>query len=401
VKRLRRWITGTGAAGLMLAGGLALGSAPGASATGTAAKPLAVQAASLVQNGQALVWHVKATGPFSPGALARARQALCLLFETPRTDAVNGEVCVAGPAKHSTQPRLLYMKVSGAHSGRPEPVLATVTRGSSRELTASFLPSAVGLAYKDLRWQVVSSLKGAACAPPAPSGSGCLSLYPSKPALLKLHVPVLTGCVAAGKSLVYNGPAQGREIALTFDDGPWSDPPTIDFLHVLEREHVPATFFEIGRQIPMYDATGAVERRMLADGDMIGDHSWSHPDVAALSPAGQRAQLLDAVDAIRRATRGFTPCLWRPPYGDISPSLIKLARSLGLITVMWNVDPRDWALPGVNAIYDRHPALRGRPAVRDAGGATAGDRHAAGAGLSLRDRRPDAGAEAGLPVRRS
>ena len=259
---------------------------------------------------------------------------------------------MAGQAKHSAQPRLEYMKVRGTRSGPPEPVLADITRTSSRELTASFLPAAVGLGYTALRWQVLSSLRGAACAPPAPGQGSCFALYPSKPAILRLHAPVLIGCVAGGSSLVYHGPSRGREIALTFDDGPWSDPPTIDFLHVLEAEHVPATFFEIGRQIPIYDPSGAVERRMLADGDMIGDHSWSHPDVAALPPAGQRAQLLDAVDAIRHATRGFTPCLWRPPYGDISPSLIKLARSLGLVTVMWDVDPRDWALPGVTAIYD-------------------------------------------------
>jgi peptidoglycan/xylan/chitin deacetylase (PgdA/CDA1 family) len=352
VKRARGWLTGACAGGLLVVVGLALASAPGAGAAGKATQPLPIQVASLAQQGQQLDWRVQMTEPFSPGGLAGAHRALCLLFERPRSDAVTGEVCVTGPAKHSTQPRLLYMKVTGRNSGPAQPVLATVTRTSSDELSASFLPSAVGLGYTDLRWQVVSSLRASACAPPAPGGGSCFSDYPGTPALLKLHVPVLSGCVASGPSLVYHGPTKGREIALTFDDGPWSDPPTIDFVHVLDAEHVPATFFEIGRQIPVYDPTGAAERQMLADGDMIGDHSWSHPDVAALSPAGQRAQLLDAVDAIRRATGGFTPCLWRPPYGDISPSLIKLARSLGLVTVMWNVDPRDWALPGVNAIYD-------------------------------------------------
>ncbi|HTX32262.1 MAG TPA: polysaccharide deacetylase family protein [Solirubrobacteraceae bacterium] len=349
---MRGWVTGACAGGLLVAAVLALASAPGAGAAGRASQPLPIQVASLVQNGHQIVWQVEMTQPFSPGALARAHRALCLLLEPPRSDAVTGEVCLAGPAKRSSQPRLLYSKVSGHHSGPQQPLLATVARTSSRELSASFLPSAVGLGYSDLRWQAVSSLRASACAPPAPGGGSCFSAYPSRPALLKLHVPVLSGCVASGPSLVYHGPLKGREIALTFDDGPWSDPPTIDFVHVLAAAHVPATFFEIGRQIPLYDPTGSVERKMLADGDMIGDHSWSHPDVAALSPAGQRAQLLDAVDAIRHATRGFTPCLWRPPYGDISPSLIKLARSLGLVTVMWNVDPRDWALPGVNAIYD-------------------------------------------------
>jgi peptidoglycan/xylan/chitin deacetylase (PgdA/CDA1 family) len=161
---------------------------------------------------------------------------------------------------------------------------------------------------------------------------------------------MLVGCEAAGPSLVYQGPSRGREIALTFDDGPWDQPRTLDFLRVLEREHVPATFFEIGSQIAGYDPGGVAEKQMLLDGDMIGDHTWSHPDMPKLSPAKQKAQLLEALTAIRKATGGFTPCLWRPPYGDISPSLVKLARSLGLVTVIWDVDPRDWALPGVGKI---------------------------------------------------
>ncbi len=354
MKRFGGWV-----AGAIVGGGVLwvlfavvwLVSTPTAAANQTPPQPLPVQGASLVQNGQRLVWQVQLAHPFSPGALARSHRALCLIFEGPRSDAVTGEACVAGPARHSSAPRLLYMKVTGAHSGQALPMAAVVTRTSTSELTASFLPAAVGLGYTDLRWQVVSSLRGAACAPPTPRRASCFSVLPSRPALLSLHVPVLIGCVASGPSLVYHGPSQGREIALTFDDGPWSDPPASEFLAALEAEQVPATFFEIGRQIPLYDPDGAIERRMLRDGDMIGDHTWSHPDVAALLPARQRAQLLDAADAIRHATGGFTPCLWRPPYGDISPALVKLARSLGLITVMWNVDPRDWANPGVNAIY--------------------------------------------------
>ena len=45
------------------------------------------------------------------------------------------------------------------------------------------------------------------------------------------------------------------------------------------------------------------------------------------------------------------PRLWRPPYGDVNGSLVSLARSLGLITIQWSVDPRDWSLPGTGAIY--------------------------------------------------
>ncbi len=333
-----------------VAAGLIVWSTAAGAATSPPA-PFQVESTSLTQDGQMLVWQVELTQPFSPGALARDRRALCLLIDASRSGILTEEVCITGPAVGTSRPRVNYVNITGGQSGPPQPVQATITRSNARELTASFLPSAVGLTYRPLYWQVISSLRAAACAPRSPNGRGCFELSPPTPARLALHEPALVGCVASGPSLVYHGPSAGREIALTFDDGPWNDPPTLDFLRVLEREHVPATFFEIGRQLAPYDPRGVLARRMLADGDMIGDHSWSHPDVAALAASAQRRQLVRTLRAIRRATDGFTPCLWRPPYGTISRSLVRLARSLGLLTVMWNVDPRDWTLPGVGAIY--------------------------------------------------
>jgi peptidoglycan/xylan/chitin deacetylase (PgdA/CDA1 family) len=151
---------------------------------------------------------------------------------------------------------------------------------------------------------------------------------------------------------VFNGPSNRRDIALTFDDGPWPDPPSIDFVRVLARYHVPATFFEIGDQISQYDPNGSVERRMLADGDMIGDHTWTHPNMTALSASEQRSQLELTVQAIRRQT-GFTTCIWRPPYEAFDSQVVSVARSLGLITVNYDVDTQDYKEPGTATIYQR------------------------------------------------
>jgi peptidoglycan/xylan/chitin deacetylase (PgdA/CDA1 family) len=137
-------------------------------------------------------------------------------------------------------------------------------------------------------------------------------------------------------------------VALTFDDGPWSDTP--QFLNVLEQKDAVATFFEIGEQIATYGQGGAVERRMLRDGDMIGDHTWSHINVAGDRPVAA-AQIGKTAAAIRSAADGFSPCLFRAPDGVVSPALISEARGMGFTTIQWDVDPRDWSRPGTDAIY--------------------------------------------------
>lgn len=159
----------------------------------------------------------------------------------------------------------------------------------------------------------------------------------------------LVGCKPSGPNLVFHGSMRVHDIALTFDDGPWPDPPSIDFVNELARLHVVGTFFEIGDQIQEYDRTGAVERKMLAEGDMIGDHTWTHPDMLTLSAGEQRSQIGGTAAAIKRAT-GFQVCLFRAPYGDINSELLGLARSMGMTSMQWNNDPRDWSLPGVGSI---------------------------------------------------
>ena len=315
-------------------------------------QPLAVQTASLVQEGQDLVWQVGLTQAFSPGALRRDGRSVCLLIERAANGSVVSRVCLAGPRRGARAPQLIYVPVTGAASGRGNAIAATVTRSSDRELTASFLPGSVGLRYRSLRWQVISTLAVPGCVPVVPGQTGCATLFPAKPALVRLHAPRLVGCEPAGPDWVFHGPANEREIALTFDDGPWWEPPASRFVSLLAREHAPATFFEIGEHIATYDPHGTVEREMLADGDMIGDHTWSHPDLLGLSPAGQREQIERAAAAIRNATGGFEPCLFRAPDGTADSTLLAVARSMGFVTIQWDVDPRDWALPGASAIVD-------------------------------------------------
>lgn len=155
----------------------------------------------------------------------------------------------------------------------------------------------------------------------------------------------IVGCVSHGEGAVRGGPAR-REVAIGFDDGPWTQTPA--FVRMLERAGVRATFFMIGRQVtPTYRSTLL---RELRDGDVLGDHTYSHPDLTR-SPE-VRAQLLRTIGVIRGLT-GYTPCIFRPPYGAYDTSVLRTARSLGLATVLWNDDPADWSLPGTAAIVHR------------------------------------------------
>jgi peptidoglycan/xylan/chitin deacetylase (PgdA/CDA1 family) len=342
------------AATLALATAATLALATGAAFGGTAPAPALVRSASLRQQGLVLRFDVTLAQRFSPAGLAASGRTLCLLIEAPHAAVVEQQLCLAPARGRHGQAHLELAAVHGPRVGPERAIDAAISRPSAFSLLVSFTPTQLGRRYRSLRWQVRSALTPTACAraqTPASGRADCpVILYPSRPAFAHLHIPRLVGCAPGGGSTpVFSGPADRREIALTFDDGPWPDPPSIDFVRLLHRYRVPATFFEIGDQISEYDPHGAVERLMLKDGDMIGDHTWTHPDMVALSPAQQRFQLKATANAIRHAT-GFEPCLWRPPYGDISPQLDLLARSLGFRTIYWDIDPRDWSLPGTVAI---------------------------------------------------
>jgi peptidoglycan/xylan/chitin deacetylase (PgdA/CDA1 family) len=155
----------------------------------------------------------------------------------------------------------------------------------------------------------------------------------------------IVGCRSRGLTAYTHGPS-AREVAVGFDDGPWAD--TAAFVTMLERSRARATFFMIGDQVKSgYRATLL---RELRNGDVLGDHTFTHPFLT--ETANVRGQLEETIDVIRSLT-GYTPCVFRPPYGAYDTSIIDTARSLGLATVLWNVDPSDYLQPGTSTIVSR------------------------------------------------
>jgi peptidoglycan/xylan/chitin deacetylase (PgdA/CDA1 family) len=315
-------------------------------------RPLRIVSSTFTQNGQQITWRVELATPFSPGALARDGRTLCLLRARVGNGSVAGSLCIYGPKPGGHAPRLLYSRIAASGPSRGHLIAATIGRANARTITATFLPTNIGTQYVPIRWQVISTLRGSSCARLKPGQTRCFDAFPARPALFKIHVPQVVGCVPSGSTLVFSGPSNQHELALTFDDGPWDAPPMSDWVNLFAREHVPVTFFEIGEQISEFDPTGAVERQALADGDIIGDHTWTHPDMTKLSPAQQTSELELTVNAIKQAT-GFTTCLWRPPYEAFDSQVDNLARSLGLLTINYDVDTEDYTLPGTGTIYQR------------------------------------------------
>jgi peptidoglycan/xylan/chitin deacetylase (PgdA/CDA1 family) len=144
---------------------------------------------------------------------------------------------------------------------------------------------------------------------------------------------------------LYSGNPYLPEIALTFDDGP-NPPYTFQILAILQKYDVKATFFVIGSRAAAYPALVQQESQQ---GNIIGNHTWMHPQLTHLSPAAVRHELQSTSNEIQEDTDAL-PTVFRPPYGVFNSSVQSIAASLGLSTVLWNVDPKDWSRPGTNAI---------------------------------------------------
>jgi peptidoglycan/xylan/chitin deacetylase (PgdA/CDA1 family) len=149
-----------------------------------------------------------------------------------------------------------------------------------------------------------------------------------------------------GRTLI--APQRPGELALTFDDGP-NPACTSRLLDVLAAHNVRATFFMIGS---FAEQEPELVRRVQAAGHLIGDHSWSHPNLAVTSAGRVGEELTRTRDVLQQIT-GAPIRFFRPPYGARRPHVLKTARRLGMIPVTWNAMTNDWAEPSADAIAAR------------------------------------------------
>ncbi len=143
-----------------------------------------------------------------------------------------------------------------------------------------------------------------------------------------------------------------RQVALTFDDGP--DPTwTPRILDVLEATHTPGTFFIIGENAVTQPG---LLKRIIAGGSEIGNHSYTHPNLAQVSDRGIAIEV-NTTQRLIEAYTGRSTRIFRAPYfGDAEPTTqdelhpALVAQQLGYLNVGLHADPDDWQRPGTAAI---------------------------------------------------
>jgi peptidoglycan/xylan/chitin deacetylase (PgdA/CDA1 family) len=128
-----------------------------------------------------------------------------------------------------------------------------------------------------------------------------------------------------------------KQLAITFDDGP-NPEITPRLLDLLDQYEAKATFFLIGRFVQECPALaeGIAER-----GHLIGNHTQTHPNLFWLTPGAIRREI-EGCQKVLRGTLGVPAKYFRPPFGLRNPWVIKVAKELGMETVLWTKIPGDW-----------------------------------------------------------
>ncbi len=133
------------------------------------------------------------------------------------------------------------------------------------------------------------------------------------------------------------GHGTAGHVALTFDDGP-DAASTPQFLDVLARHEVHATFFLLGEMVERFPD---LPRRMVDAGHELAVHSWDHRNHLRHPPGRTTEQLARTAQLIERRS-GTRPMFFRPPYGALTAAGLRAAASVGLTPVLWTAWGRDW-----------------------------------------------------------
>ena len=137
----------------------------------------------------------------------------------------------------------------------------------------------------------------------------------------------------------YVGDTGKKVIYLTFDCG-YENGYTEQILDALKKHQAPAAFFVVGHMI---ESAPDIVRRMAAEGHIVGNHTFHHPDMSAISDQEAFRQELETLEALYQETVGEEmPRYYRPPQGKYSAENLRQAQALGYKTILWSLAYVDW-----------------------------------------------------------
>lgn len=146
--------------------------------------------------------------------------------------------------------------------------------------------------------------------------------------------------------MISHGSRDRPEVALTFDDGPNAQA-TLAIAHILDDYGAKGAFFSVGKAVV---ARPDISRALLADGQLLGNHSYLHDEVRWLDP--RYPELTRAERAIHAAT-GVCPAFFRPPHGQHTPFMAYAVQRNRMQTIGWDVSAGDWATSDPQLIAHR------------------------------------------------
>ncbi len=150
-----------------------------------------------------------------------------------------------------------------------------------------------------------------------------------------------------------------KTLILSFDDGPHRIY-TEEIKALLQKEGVPALFFQVGRNLGSENAAGSVQLSHLSTitedlvkgGFVVGNHSYTHAQLSKETGAPLDLEIRET-DQLLRAIPGAHSQLFRFPYGARTPIQLQALRPFHLRSVLWNIDSLDWADPVPSSVADR------------------------------------------------
>ena len=147
-------------------------------------------------------------------------------------------------------------------------------------------------------------------------------------------------------SQVAHGRRDGRDVAITFDDGP-DDPYTLAIAQILDTRGAKGTFFIVGKAL---DRRPDIARALREDGHLLGNHSYHHDSWRWLDP---RYPELERSQRAFRHNLGICPTFFRAPHGQHTPFLAHVVGDHGMTMVGWDVSAGDWKTDDARLVAER------------------------------------------------